>query len=141
MLVEDSEDDRALMEFAFKKAGITNPIFTAHNGEEAIAYLEGEGDYAERDRYPLPCLIITDLKMPGLDGFELLEWLKTRPEFHRVPKIVLTASGHEKDEKRARQLGSCAYFVKPSQLADLVRVVVAMDEEWISKHCPLENVA
>lgn len=141
MLVEDSEDDRALMEFAFTRAGITNPIFMAHNGQEAIAYLEGQGDYADRDRYPLPCLIITDLKMPGVDGFDLLEWLKTRWEFNRVPKIVLTASGHEKDERRARQLGSCAYFVKPSQLADLVKVVIAMDEDWISKHCPLQTAA
>lgn len=136
MLVDDSEDDRGLMRFAFKKAGVTNPICELQDGEEAIAYLSGEGRFADRDRYPLPCLIITDLKMPRVDGFALLEWLRTQPELARIPKIVLSASGHELDERRARQLGGCAYFVKPSQLADLVKVVIAMDDHWISVHCP-----
>jgi CheY-like chemotaxis protein len=77
--------------------------------------------------------------MPGVDGFELLEWLQERPEFARVPKIVLTASGHEGDQKRARNSGSCAYFVKPSQLAELVKLVVEMNDDWISENCPLQT--
>lgn len=137
MLVDDSEDDRELMRFAFKKAGILNPICEMHGGDEAIAYLSGEGQYADRDRYPLPCLIITDLKMPATDGFEVLEWIQTRPELARVPKLVLTSSALPGDEKRARQLGCCAYFVEPSQLNNLVRVVAEMDEDWISEHCPV----
>jgi CheY-like chemotaxis protein len=137
LLVDDSEDDHALMRFAFKRAGIRNPVRELYSGEEAIAYLRGEGEYANRERYPLPCLIITDLKMRGVDGFELLEWLTQRQEFIRVPKLVLTASAHEGDEKRARQLGACAYFVKPSQLNNLVKTVVEMNEDWISEHCPL----
>jgi CheY-like chemotaxis protein len=137
LLVDDSEDDHELMRFAFKKAGIRNPIRELYSGDEAIAYLSGEGEYADRERYPLPCLIITDLKMTGVDGFELLEWLGKRHEFVRVPKLVLTSSGHEGDEKRARQLGACAYFVKPSQLKGLVKTVVDMNEDWISEHCPL----
>lgn len=137
LLVDDSEDDHALMRFAFKRAGIRNPVRELYSGQDAIAYLSGEGEFADRERYPLPCLIITDLKMPGVDGFELLEWLTKRHEFVRVPRLVLTASGHEGDEKRARRLGACAYFVKPSQLNDLVKTVVEMNEDWISEHCPL----
>jgi CheY-like chemotaxis protein len=137
LLVDDSEDDHALMRFAFKKAGIRNPVRELYSGEEAIAYLSGEGQYAARERFPLPCLIITDLKMPGVDGFELLEWLSKQHEFVRVPKLVLTASGHEGDEKRARELGACAYFVKPSQLNNLVKTVIEMNEDWITAHCPL----
>lgn len=137
MLVDDSEDDHELMRFAFKKAGVRNPVRELYSGEEAISYFSGEGEYADRERYPLPCLIITDLKMPGVDGFELLEWLRHRPEFGRVPKLVLTASGHEGDERRARQLGACAYFVKPSQLNDLVKTAVEVNKDWITEHCPL----
>ena len=108
-----------------------------HSGFQAIDYLSGEGEYADRERYPLPCLIITDLKMPGVDGFELLEWLECHHEFARVPKIVLTSSSIEEDQKRARQLGACAFFVKPSQLNNLVKTVAEMDKNWISEHCPL----
>ena len=136
MLVDDSEDDHELMRFAFKKARVRNPVRELHSGDEAIAYLSGKGKYADRERYPLPCLIITDLKMPGVDGFELLEWLREHPEFVRVPKLVLTASAHEGDEKRARQLGARAYFVKPSQLNDLVKTVVEVNKDWITEHCP-----
>ena len=137
MLVDDSPDDLALMRFAFKKAGVRNPVCEIHSGIQAMSYLIGEGEYADRERYPLPCLIITDLKMPGVDGFELLEWLHQHHEFARVPKLVLTASSMESDERRARQLGACAYFVKPSQLNDLVRTVAAVNEDWIAAHCPV----
>src|SRR6266540_3041921 len=75
MLVDDSQDDHALMQFAFEKAGVRNPIVEMSNANEALAYLIGKGEFADRERYPLPCLIITDLKMPGGDGFELLEWV------------------------------------------------------------------
>src|SRR5213076_1580997 len=91
MLVDDSPDDLALMRFAFKRAEVRNPVCEMHSGFQAIDYLSGEGEYADRERYPLPCLIITDLKMPGVDGFELLEWLECHYEFARVPKIVLTS--------------------------------------------------
>lgn len=137
LFVDDSEEDRELMRYAFAKAHVPNPIVELQSGEEAIQYLSGAGGFADRERYPLPCLIITDLKMPYVDGFELLEWLRGRPEFNRVPKIVLSASDHDGDKMRARKLGACAYFVKPAQLNELVVVVRQMDEEWISENCPL----
>jgi CheY-like chemotaxis protein len=137
MLIDDSPDDLALMRFAFKRAGVRNPVIEMHSGIQAMDYLSGEREYADRERYPLPCLIITDLKMPGVDGFEFLEWLHRRHEFAPVPKLVLTSSSIDTDQKRARELGACAYFVKPSQLNDLVKTVAEMDANWISEHCPL----
>jgi CheY-like chemotaxis protein len=137
MLVDDSPDDMELMRIAFKKAGIRNPIAELHSGEQAIAYLTGEDKYADRRHFPLPCLIITDLKMPGVDGFELLKWLMEQPAFEPVPKIVLTASAHEEDKKRARELGCAAYLTKPNQLAGLVNLVNEMNTGWISQHCPV----
>jgi len=137
MLVEDSDDERAMMRFAFKKAGVRNPVREVHNGAEAIAYLSGEGEYADRERYPLPCLIITDLKMPGVDGFELLEWLNSQPELAKVPRLVISNSLIENDRKRAHELGACAFFVKPGQFDELIKTVAEMNEDWISEHCPL----
>ena len=137
LLVEDSDNDLVLMRYAFKKAGVSNPIVEMRDGEAAIEYLSGDGVYADRERYPLPCLIITDLKMPRVDGFGVLEWLQARPEFDRVPKLVLTASGIADDHQRAVHLGACAYFVKPNGLEDLVALVKHMDEAWITAHCPL----
>lgn len=137
LLVDDSEEDRELMRYAFNKAHVPNPILELQSGEGAIEYLSGNGQFADRELHPLPCLIITDLKMPRVDGFELLGWLRAKPEFIRVPKIVLSASADEGDKMRARDLGACAYFVKPAQLNELVEVVRQMDEEWISENCPL----
>src|SRR5437773_10748584 len=101
VLVEDSENDIILMRHAFRKVGMANPVIELPDGEEAIHYFSGTGEYGDRQRYPLPCLIITDLKMPRMDGFGLLEWLQTRQEFLRVPKLVLTNSGLDSDRKRA----------------------------------------
>jgi Response regulator containing CheY-like receiver, AAA-type ATPase, and DNA-binding domains len=137
MLVDDSLDDLELMRIAFKRAGIRNPIAEMHSGEEAIEYLSGEGKYADRRHFPLPCVVITDLKMPGVDGFELLEWLKGQSAFDRVPKIVLTASRHDEDERRATEVGCSAYFVKPEQLDGLVKLVSKMNDGWISVYCPI----
>jgi CheY-like chemotaxis protein len=137
MLVEDSDDERAMMRFAFKKAGVRNPVREVHDGAEAIAYLSGGGEYADRERYPVPCLIITDLKMPGVDGFELLEWLSSQPELAKVPRLIISNSLIENDRKRAHELGACAFFVKPGQFDELIKTVAEMNEHWISEHCPL----
>jgi CheY-like chemotaxis protein len=136
LLVEDSHNDIMLMHYAFKKADVQNPIVEVRDGQEAIEYLNGVGIYADRQRYPLPCLIITDLKMPRVDGFALLKFLKDRPDLARVPKLILSASNMEKDRNRAAELGACGYFVKPSGLDELVKVVSHLDDTWIADHCP-----
>ena len=137
LLVEDSESDLMLMRFAFERAKVKRPVQVAHDGQEAIDYLSGIGIYEDREKYPEVCVLITDVKMPRMDGFELLAWLNERPEYTRLPRIVLSASGLEEDRRRAAELGCCAYFVKPSELNELIEVVAQMDEKWISEHCPM----
>src|ERR1041385_1629794 len=132
LLAEDSHDDLVLMRYAFAKAGIKNRVHEVSDGQEAIDYLEGAGAYSDRRQHPLPCVIITDLKMPRVDGLAFLKWLYDRPEFHRVPKLVMSTSGVDTDRRQAAELGACAYFVKPAQLDELVRVVSEIDEHWIS---------
>jgi CheY-like chemotaxis protein len=114
MLVDDSSDDLELMRIAFKRAGIHNAIAEMHSGEQAIAYLSGEGEYADRRHFPLPCIVITDLKMPGVDGFQLLEWLKGQSAFDRVPKIVLTASRHGEMKGGLQNSAALLILLNPS---------------------------
>jgi CheY-like chemotaxis protein len=135
LLAEDSEEDLELMRIALRRAQVEDPVSEVRDGQQAIDYLEGVGDYGNREKHPLPCIIITDLKMPGIDGFALLEWLRGKPEFARVPKLVLSASGVECDRSRAAGLGVCAYFVKPSGFNELVEVIRIIDEDWIADHC------
>lgn len=106
------------------------------DGQQAIEYLSGSGDYANRERYPIPCLVITDLKMPKSDGFDLLNWMSQRPDFDSIPKIVVSSSSQEVDRRRAQGLGACAYFEKPLELYRLVELVRHLDDTWIAKHCP-----
>src|SRR5215467_12293970 len=133
LLVDDSEDDLMLMNHATKVAGVDNPIVQLRNGQEAINYLAGSGDYGNRQRHPLPCLVITDLKMPRMDGFDLLTWMADRPEFDSIPRIVVSSSSRLDDQERAADLRACALFQKPLELDRLVELVRHLDVNWIAK--------
>src|SRR5881275_3003138 len=92
LLAEDREDDISLIRKAFAKAYIQNPLHVVRDGEEAIAYLQGEGRYANRDEFPLPALMLLDLKMPKRNGFEVLKWIRQQPGLRTLRVIVLTNS-------------------------------------------------
>jgi len=113
LLVEDDEDDQFFMKIALEKAGIRDPLKIVNDGRQAIAYLSGDGEYADRALFPLPTLIFLDLKMPYINGFGVLEWLRERGEFSNVPVIVLTSSPEERDQTHAYQLGARCYLLKP----------------------------
>jgi CheY-like chemotaxis protein len=135
LLAEDEENDIVFMQLAFKKAGLQNRLISVSDGEEAIDYLEGRGAFSDRDRFPLPCLLLTDLKMPRVNGFELLTWLRDQAQLTHIPVIVLSSSSHEEDEKRSYDLGAKAYWVKPSQIQVLIELVKGMRDTWVSAHC------
>lgn len=139
--MDDSSDDLFLIKRAFRQAGVHSPVKEVYDGKQAIDYLEGTGSFADRELYPLPCMIITDIKMPQVDGFMLLRWLREQPAFARVPRIVLSSSGEDTDRSRARELGACVYLVKPCGVQELVEIVRDLNANWIKKHCPTADPA
>src|SRR6266446_3785564 len=94
LLAEDDPDDVLLAQIAFEKARLANPLQVVRDGEEAIAYLQGEGRYGDRHCFPLPMLLLLDLKMPRVNGFQVLEWLREHPRLYRLPVAVMTSSDH-----------------------------------------------
>lgn len=130
LLVDDSQDDIFLMRTAFKKAEFNSPLQEVHNGEEAIAYLKGEGVYSDRNHYPLPSVMLLDLKLPMQNGFDVLGWARTQPAFKRLAIIILTASARTEDVERAFDLGASSYLVKPSSLNALVALIRCL-RDWL----------
>jgi len=130
LLVDDSQDDIFLTRTAFKKAEFNSPLQEVHNGEEAIAYLKGEGVYSDRHHYPLPSVMLLDLKLPMQNGFDVLGWARTQPAFKRLSIIILTASARTEDVERAFDLGASSYLVKPSSLLALVALIRCL-RDWL----------
>ena len=130
LLVEDDDNDVVLIQHAFKKAGLKESLKVVRSGEQAIEYLSGEGDYADRDRFPLPFLLLLDLKMPGTNGFEVLQWVRAEPDLKRLLVVVLTSSNLQADVDRAYELGANSYLVKPVELAQMVHMVQRFEAYW-----------
>lgn len=123
LLVDDNEDDVFIMRSALMKAGVTNPLQTVHNGEDAIAYLSGAGPYADRTKYPLPVVVFLDLNMPKKNGLEVLAWIRQQHRLKSQIVHILTASTRPEDVDQAFRLGANAYFVKPSRLEALLELL------------------
>ncbi|HWD94014.1 MAG TPA: response regulator [Verrucomicrobiae bacterium] len=130
LLVEDEENDALLVQMAFKKNDILNPVQWVRDGVEAIAYLNGQGEFADRDRYPFPEVLILDLKMPRMNGLELLAWIRDHPEFRVIPTIIMSASRLDCDVEKAYALGANTYMIKPSAFDDLAKMVKLAHEYW-----------
>jgi CheY-like chemotaxis protein len=124
LVVEDRDDDILLIRRAFEKARLSNPLHFVRDGEEAVIYLRGEGIYSSRAEHPLPDLILLDLKLPKMDGFELLKWIREQPGIRALPVVVLTSSDQIRDVNRAYQLGANSFFVKELDWAHLTFVDV-----------------
>jgi CheY-like chemotaxis protein len=131
LLAEDEEDHVVLIRRAFAKSGLSNPLYVVRDGEEAIAYLKGEGPFASRDEYPLPTLLLLDLKMPRKDGFEVLEWIRREPGLKRLQVVVLTSSEDIRDVNRAYDLGANSFLVKPMNMQDFMRLTEAVHGYWL----------
>lgn len=117
LVVDDDEDDRYLIKRAFEKIGVTDPIHLMKDGVEAIEYMMGEGTFSDRAKFAYPTFILSDLKMPRKDGFAVLEFLKSNPEWAVIPTIILSASADLDDIKKAYMLGASSYHVKPELTA------------------------
>jgi CheY-like chemotaxis protein len=140
LLVDDSKIDLVLMGAAFKKANCSNPLQEVHNGEEAIAYLKGEGPYSDRNKFPLPAVMLLDLNMPKKNGFDVLAWVRAQPVLKRLAIIILTASMRIEDVERAFDLGATSFLVKPISLNTLAAMLRCLcDWVQISQFPPLNE--
>jgi len=126
LLVEDNPSDVFIIQRTFKKLKVDIALEVAADGDEAVAYLEGTGKYADRDRFPMPALILLDLKLPRRSGFEVLEWIRKQPVLCRVPVVVLTSSRHPNDVNLAYDRGANSYVLKtvnPSETEELGTII------------------
>jgi len=136
LVVDDSENDLELMRNAFHQAKGDHPLQELRNGEEAIAYLKGEGLYADRKKYPLPIVMLLDLNMPKKNGYDVLVWVRAQPTLKRLPIFILTASMRSEDVERAYYLGATSYLAKPSNLTALADMMRSLCD-WIQiNHFP-----
>jgi CheY-like chemotaxis protein len=130
-LVEDLEDDVELVRRAFAKAAVPNPIHVVRSGEEAVKYLSGTGAYANRAEHPLPDLVLLDLSMPGMDGFDVLAWIRAQPGIRTIPIVVLTSSDLIWDVNRAYELGASSFLVKPMDFHDYTQLGKLISNYWL----------
>ena len=130
LVIDDSEDDLLFIMRAWRQLGVTNPIHTACSGDEAIAYLQGDGKYSDRSIYAYPSFITIDLKTPAGDGLSVLEYLKRNPERTVIATAVLSASRDLDDIKKSYMLGASSYLVKPASLPDLKTMLKTLYDYW-----------
>ena len=132
LLAEDRDDDILLIKQAFVRAHIFNPMQVVHSGDEAIAYLAGEGKFANRAEHPLPALLLLDLKMPGRDGFDVLRWVRNHPTLSGLRVLVLTASNRIPDVNLAYELGANSFLVKPTDFEQTVQLSKLLKDYWLN---------
>jgi CheY-like chemotaxis protein len=132
LLADDDENDIALFERAFKQADIKNPLQIVRNGEEAIAYLAGEGKFADRARFPLPTLLLLDLRMPRKSGFQVLQWVRQHPTLRGLRILVLTVSSDIRDVNMAYELGANSFIVKSLDIQTFLELVSQIKHCWLS---------
>ena len=137
LLAEDEEDYVLLIRKAFRQADIPTVLHVVDSGKELRMYLEGKAKYADREEYPLPDLLLVDIKLPGYSGLEVLSWVRAEPGLCRLRVIVLTSSDRIKDVNDAYRLGANSFLVKPYDFMDLVRLATLVEEFWLkASECP-----
>ena len=132
MLVEDNADDVFLMERALRAARIVNPMIVVESGQEAMDYLSGAGNFADRGAYPLPAVMFLDLKLPFVYGHDVLAWIRQRREFESLIVIILTSSNEARDLSRCYALGANSYLVKPPTCEQIEAMAKAFKWQWIA---------
>lgn len=132
LAAEDEEADRLILKLAFERAKLAERLVIVSDGGACMDYLSGIGSFADRHCHPLPALLLLDLKMPRRDGFEVLEWLGTRPEFKDLPAVVISSSSADSDIAKARQLGARDYFVKPTSLNAWVEILQQLNKRFLA---------
>ena len=136
LIAEDNPDEVFIMSRVFGRCGLPFELRFVANGQEAINYLERKPPYESAEKYPCPSVIVLDLKMPLVNGFEVLAWLKLQPELSRIPAVVHSSSAVREDRERAGQLGARDYYVKGSAPGELVTMFKTIAEKWLNGTAP-----
>ncbi len=134
LLIEDKVADGEVARRAFRRRKLSNPIAVARDGEEALDYVHGRGMFA--DRAPVPGVILLDLRLPKVDGLEVLREIKAHPVYRNIPVVVLTTSADDRDVTRSYELGAASYIVKPVEFEKFQEVVERIDLYWIVTNLP-----
>jgi CheY-like chemotaxis protein len=129
--VEDDPNDVLLIGRALRKAEIPASVQVVNDGDQAVDYLSGNHAYAQREQFPLPALVLLDLKLPRKSGIEVLQWIRSKPGLRRIPVVMLTSSRQPVDINRAYDLGVNAYLVKPVSFDTLVEMLRTLDSFWL----------
>jgi CheY-like chemotaxis protein len=136
LVVEDSADHVFLLPMACEKAGVKNPIRAVAGGHRAISYLEGSGPYSDWEKFPLPSIILLDLKMPGMDGFAVLRWIRQQPDLRRLRVVILSSSDLIEDVDKAYELGANSFLLKPMGFDKLVKMLQVFRDYWLDIDMP-----
>jgi len=131
LIVEDNPDDLFILKRAFRLAGTPNPLNHVEHGQQAIDYLAGVCPFDDRGAYPLPSLVLLDLKLPIKNGLEVLAWIKQQASCRGIVVVILTSSSEDKDISQAYDLGANAFLVKPASAEKLTEIVRALDVFWL----------
>ena len=131
LLVEDNPDDEALTIRALKKHNLANEIIVARDGQEALDYLFAEGEYSDRDMHQLPQVILLDLKLPKLDGLDVLQRIRANPITEHVPVVILTSSNEQQDKLKSYDLGANSYVRKPVDFEEFIEAARQLGLFWL----------
>ena len=141
LLVEDEENDVMFMRMALENAGVAGELQVVEDGEQAIDYLDGRKEFADRQRHPLPALILLDLKFPRVMGMDVLKWIRERPELDLIVVVVLTSSQQRSDIHQACALRANSYLVKPTNPLDLNDMMELVKKYWLRLNQPTATIA
>jgi two-component system response regulator len=136
LVADDDANDLRLLHKAISGDGLEVQLMEVHNGEELIQYLSNEGPFADYMRFPKPDLLLLDLKMPRMDGLQVLDWLAQHPEHARLPKVMLSGSGLERDVDEAYRRGANTYFTKPTDFSHFQKLVRLTIDYWAMSERP-----
>src|ERR1041384_7585578 len=130
LCVDDSSDDTLLLRRACRRAGVKFVLQSVDDGDKAIAYFSGTDNYSDRTTYPVPTMLLLDLKMPTKSGFEVLDWLRNHPEYKSLPVAILTSSQHDWDVRQAYLKGANCFLTKPVEYEALIQLAKALEKSF-----------
>jgi len=141
LYVEDEENDVIFMRRAFRRAGVEGWLKVVGDGQTAMEYLSGRGLFGDRLNYPLPALVLLDLNLPTVSGFQVFNWIRQQPQFQQLPVVIFSSSSRPEDRLKAKELGASDYLEKPDSGLDFGTVLETLKRKWLAQPVALDPIA